>query len=88
MNILHKDCDLSVHNTRDLPYDSYVVTYLDDGKLCYDIVQPRKQVEIFDYYWDRYREDFKPPWYQSEGRVNPKLWGNVEKKSSKGNKSK
>lgn len=88
MNILHKDCDLTVHNTRDLPYDSYVVTYIDDGRICYDIVQPRKQLDIFDYYWDRYREDFKPPWYQSEGRVNPKLWGNVEKKSSKGNKSK
>ena len=75
VRILHKDCDLTVANNRELPYDSYVVTYFEDGKTCYDIVQPRKQMDIFDYYWDTYRENFKPPWYQSEGRVNPKLWG-------------
>lgn len=83
IRILHKDCDLSIHNTRDLPYDSYVVTYVLDGRTCYDIVQPRKQMEIFDWYWDHYREDFRPPWYQSEGRVNPKLWGNKPKEEKK-----
>ena len=62
VKILHKDCDLSVANNRELPYDSYVVTYVEDGRICYDIVQPRKQMEIFDYYWDKYRENFKPPW--------------------------
>jgi hypothetical protein len=39
----------------------------------YDLVMSDKKVEIFDYYWDRYRNDlisFK----QSEGRTNPKLW--------------
>jgi hypothetical protein len=81
VKIIHEDCDLEVHNTRDLPYNSYIVTYINDaGKKCYDIAQPRKQMEIFDYYWDKYREKFLPPWYQSEGRVNPKLWGNNEKK--------
>ena len=83
VRILHKDCDLTVANTRDLPYDSYVVKYIEDGKICYDIVQPRKQLDIFDHYWDKYREDFKPPWVQSEGRVNPKLWGNTQKETKK-----
>lgn len=83
IRILHKDCDLEVHNNRELPYDSYVVTYIEDGKTCYDIVQPRKQIEIFDYYWDKYREDFKPPWRQSEGRINPKLWGSKPEKTKK-----
>jgi hypothetical protein len=83
VKILHKDCDLSVANNRDLPYDSYVVTYIEDGRTCYDIVQPRKRIDIFDYYWDHYREDFKPPWRQSEGRVNPKLWGCQPKESKK-----
>jgi hypothetical protein len=54
--------------------------------MCYDLVIPDKQVEIFDYYWDRYREGFKG-FKQSEGRVNPKVWGSSNKKISKGNKS-
>ena len=85
IRILHKDCDLSVSNNRDLPYDSYIVTYVEEDRVCYDIVQPRKQIEIFDYYWDKYRENFKPPWTQSEGRVNPKLWDSnpKEKKNTR-----
>ncbi len=83
VRILHKDCDLPIANNKDLPYDSYVVTYVEDGKICYDIVQPRKQIEIFDYYWDNYRENFKPPWKQSEGRINPKLWGVQPKETKK-----
>jgi len=83
VKILHKDCDLSVDNNRSLPYDSYVVTYIQDGRTCYDIVQPRKQIDIFDFYWDNYREDFRPPWKQSEGRVNPKQWGVKAKEGKK-----
>jgi hypothetical protein len=83
VKILHQDCDLTVANTRDLPYNTYIVTYIDDGRVCYDIVQPNKQIEIFDHYWDKYKEDFKPPWYQSEGRVNPKLWKDLSKPQKK-----
>jgi len=84
VKIIHRDCDLSEANTRDLPYNTYVVTYIEDGRVCYDIVQPRKQMEIFDEYWDKYRENFKPPWYQSEGRVNPKLWQDPKAPKKKG----
>jgi hypothetical protein len=45
----------------------------------FDIVSAAKQVDIFDYYWDNYRHDFKNM-TQTEGRINPKLWGNSEKK--------
>jgi hypothetical protein len=33
-----------------------------------------KQVEIFDYYWDKYREDLLT-FNQTQGRISPKLWG-------------
>ena len=75
MRILHQNCEPSVANDRELPYNAYLVTYEIDGAIAYDIVIPDKQIEIFDYYWDRYREGLKG-WKQSEGRVNPKLWGN------------
>jgi len=82
MKILHQNCDPEVANDRSLPYTAYLVTYEIDGAIAYDLVIPDKQLEIFDYYWDRYREGLKG-WKQSEGRVNPKMWGNKPKEEKK-----
>lgn len=82
MRILHQNCDPEVANDRSLPYSAYLVTYEIDGELAYDLVIPDKQIEIFDYYWDKYREGLKG-WKQSEGRINPKLWGYQPKESKK-----
>ena len=82
MRILHQNCDPEVANDRSLPYNAYLVTYEIDGAIAYDLVIPDKQLEIFDYYWDRYREGLKG-WKQSEGRVNPKLWGAQVKEEKK-----
>ena len=49
------------------------------------MVIANKKVDIFDYYWDRYREDFIR-FDQSEGRVNPKLWVDPCSKQNKKDK--
>lgn len=82
MQILHQNCDPELANDRSLPYTAYLVWYELDGVMSYDIVIPDKKVEIFDYYWDRYREDFKG-FKQSEGRTNPKVWCNPKDAKSK-----
>ncbi len=69
-------------NDRSLPYTAYIVTYEEDGEISYDIVTCNKKVEIFDYYWDKYREDLKG-FKQTEGKVNPKLWGIQPKEEKK-----
>lgn len=82
MKFLHQKCDPELANDRELPYTAYIVTYEEDGEVLYDIVICNKKVEIFDYYWDKYRENligFK----QTEGRVNPKLWGYTPKEEKK-----
>lgn len=82
MRVLQRSCDPSVADDRSLPYTTYLVTYLLDGQETYDLVICNKKVEIFDYYWDLYRENlitFK----QTEGRVNPKLWQDPTKKEKK-----
>lgn len=79
MRIVHQNCNPSVANDRSLPYHSYLVEYEIDGAVVYDLVIANKKTDIFDYYWDLYREgliSFK----QSEGRVNPKLWDDPSKK--------
>ena len=82
ITILHKDCDPELSKDRSLPYTSYLVEYFYDGCSRYDVVIANKRVDIFDYYWDNYREGFKT-FTQSEGRVNPKLWDHPDKKKKK-----
>lgn len=74
VKILHQNCDPSLAKDRSLPYTAYLVEYEDGSEICHDIVICNKKVDIFDHYWDRYREGLKS-FKQTEGRVNPKLWG-------------
>ena len=67
IRILHQDCDPELANDRTLPYNAYLVEY-EDVTTKYDIVISNKSIDIFDHYWDRYREGLIG-WKQSEGRV-------------------
>jgi len=82
INIIHVDCDPSDADDKSLPRDSYLVTYGDDDTQKYDVVQGL-QGDIFDHYWDKYRDVRGIKW--SEGTVNPKMWGYkpTEKKKRK-----
>ena len=73
IKFVFKNCDPDLANDKNLPYTAYLVEYDDGNGLTYDIVTCNKKVDIFDYYWDKYREGLKS-FRQSEGRVNPKLW--------------
>jgi hypothetical protein len=82
IKILHQNCDPNLANDKSLPYTAYIVKYLDEDQYNYDIVIANKKVDIFDYYWDKYREGFIG-FKQTEGRVNPKVWSNSETKKQK-----
>ena len=83
--IMFNDCDPEQAKDRSLPYNTYLVEYLQDGMTHFDIASAPKQVDIFDDYWDKYHSDFVNM-TQTEGRVNPKLWTDpkdVKKEKSK-----
>lgn len=80
MRILYEDCDPDKALDKSLPYTAYLIEYKKDGESHYDVALGKKQVEIFDHYWDKYRDDFVTM-KQSEGRINPKLWGNEPPKT-------
>jgi hypothetical protein len=82
MKILYEDCDPDKALDKSLPYTAYLVQYKVDGETHYDVALGKKQVEIFDAYWDKYRENFVNM-KQSEGRINPKLWGNKPPETKK-----
>jgi len=78
IKILHQNCDPTLAEDRTLPYTAYIVKYQpNEDEICYDIVISNKKVDMFDYYWDKYREGLLA-WKQTEGRVNPKLWGSQQ----------
>jgi hypothetical protein len=82
LKLIHENCSPELAQNRKLPYTAYIVTYKVDDKLQYDIVIAGKKVDIFDHYWDKYREAFIS-FKQTEGRANPRLYGaesNPEKK--------
>lgn len=72
MNIIHKDCDIKLESDKSLPTNSYVISYETEGRLCYDIVQSSSKVEIFDYYYDQYKNIKNISW--TDGKINPKTY--------------
>ena len=80
IKIIHKKCDVSLAKDKSLPLDSYLVSYPNDGEICYDIVQGSR-VSIFDHYYDEYRKLISMKW--TDGRVNPNVYGVPVKKSKK-----
>ena len=82
LKVIKEDCDPNVDNNRDLPNNAFIVTYKIDGAEHFDLVAAAKQSEIFDNYYDKYKKDFVFM-RQSEGRANPKLWGNPPPKERK-----
>ena len=89
LKILHEDCDPKTTQNTKLPYTAYLVEYQKDGKVCYDITLCQKQVEMFDYYYDKYKNGLQS-WVQTKGTINPKLWNedmlNPDKKKTSNKK--
>ena len=71
--IVHEDCDPTVAKDKKLPYTAFIVEYMREGRIAYDIAVSTSQVELFVPYYDKYKKDFKS-FKQTEGRVAPNLW--------------
>tara|TARA_A100001201_G_scaffold65189_1_gene61286 strand:+ start:2721 stop:2975 length:255 start_codon:yes stop_codon:yes gene_type:complete len=82
MKVLHEDCDPTLADDKSLPTSAFLVEYIQGETTHYDIVSSGKKVDIFDYYYDRYKKDLVNI-TQAEGRINPKLWGNKPTETKK-----
>ena len=72
-NIIHEKCEKKAADDKKLTKSSYLVTYVAEEKLTYDIVLADSRVEIFDHYYDKYKEGLQSiDWAQ--GNVKPSLW--------------
>ena len=58
MKILKQDCKKDDAQDKTLPYTCYLIIYNVDGVEKYDLAMGSKQVDLFDYYYDLYKENF------------------------------
>lgn len=79
VNIIHQNCDPELAQDRSLPHTAYLIEFNDGIGIVYDIAIASKRVDIFDHYWDKYRNIISMK--QTEGRCNPKLWQDPNKKN-------
>lgn len=61
--------------SKQLPLNSYLVTYEVHGTTLYDIVQSHSQVKIFDAYYDKFGTGVLQSMKWTKGTINPKLYG-------------
>ena len=73
-------CDILVENgslddvrTQKAPTDSYIIQYMHEDKVHYDLTRGTK-TNLFDMYWDKFKSGLKNIDY-GNGTIQPKLWG-------------
>ena len=72
-NIIHAKCEKKAADDKKLPKSSYLVTYVAEEKLTYDIVLADSRVEIFDHYYDKYKEGLQSIGW-TMGTMNARTW--------------
>jgi len=71
--IVVEDGSVEQVNTKKAPTDSYVVKYVYEDKLCYDLTRGAK-TNLFDMYWDKFKVGLQSIEY-GNGNIKPSLWG-------------
>ena len=81
VKIIHQDCEKSLSKNKSLPTDSYLVTYISEEETKNDIVQSVSQADIFDYYYDLYKNIISIEW--TDGKISPRLYGQTKPEKKK-----
>ena len=72
IQLLFEKCPLDKASDKKLPSDSFIVSYDQDKELKYDIVRASAQVDVFDAYYDKYKNVKSIQWTQ--GIVHPRTY--------------
>jgi|TARA_R100000008_G_scaffold70608_1_gene48239 hypothetical protein len=83
MQLLHEHCEKNKADDKKLPSDSFLVTYKVEEEVKYDITRAGSVNEIFDHYYDKYKNVQGIAW--TKGIVSPRSFDNttIEEKPKK-----
>ena len=73
ISTLAENCNPQEDNNTKLPYTAYLVWYKVDEETRYDLAMGDKQVDVFDAYYDKYKNVKRIDY--GHGTVNPSQWG-------------
>ena len=71
--IIIEDGSLKDVSTTQAPSDAYVVKYLHEDKVHFDLTRGTR-ITLFDMYWDKFKDGIQTIDY-GRGTVKPNLWG-------------
>ena len=86
IRLIFEKCPRDKANDKKLPSDSFVVSYNDKEELKYDIVRASAQVDVFDAYYDKYKNVKGIEW--TKGIIHPKTYDGHTQASTPKKKSK
>ena len=86
IQLLFEKCQRDKADDKKLPSDSFVVSYNDKDELKYDIVRASAQVDVFDAYYDKYKNVKGIEW--TKGIIHPKTYDGQTKASTPKKKAK
>tara|TARA_B100001094_G_scaffold226390_1_gene220823 strand:- start:365 stop:706 length:342 start_codon:yes stop_codon:yes gene_type:complete len=71
--ILVENGSLQDVSTKKAPTDCYIIKYVCDDQVHYDLSRGSK-ITLFDMYWDKFKGNLKSIGY-GNGTIRPYLWG-------------
>ena len=71
--IIIEDGSLKDVSTTQAPSDAYIIKYVHDDQVRYDLTRGTK-IKLFDMYWDKFKGGIKSIEY-GKGSIKPNLWG-------------
>ena len=72
IRVLHEKCEKDKADDKKLPSDSFLVTYKVEDEIKYDVTRAGTQLELFDHYYDTYKNVQGISW--TKGIVSPRTF--------------
>ena len=86
IRLIFEKCPRDKANDKKLPSDSFIVTYEHDKELKHDIIRATAQVDVFDAYYDKYKNVKGIEW--TKGIIHPKTYDGQTKAAAPKKKAK
>ena len=86
IKLVFEKCQRDKANDKKLPSDSFIVSYEHDKELKHDIVRASAFVDVFDAYYDKYKNVKGIEW--TKGIIHPKTYDGQTKASTPKKKAK
>ena len=77
VQVIYEKCEKDKAEDKKLPSDSFLVSYKVEDELKYDVTRAGTQLELFDHYYDTYKNVQGISW--TKGIVSPRTFDGAGK---------